>query len=132
MALLTVSVLVGLTRLDRLTPQAIVAQQTLVTLGKRRSLCPRWHRRRQPIRPMQLRHAAQFPQGVLQPETETLVALRKAHRARLPVRVRQHEMVDQVIERQALDGHLQTGAVGEVAGTQPPRVMHLVEEYLLG
>jgi hypothetical protein len=131
MALLTVAVLIGLARLNRLTTQAVVPQQTLVTLGERRSFRPRRYRRRQPIRSVQLRHAAQLPQGVLQPFTETLVALREAHRSRLPVRVRQHEMVDQVIQRQALDGHAQTGAVREVAGAQPPWVMHLVEEHLL-
>ena len=131
MALLTVAVLVGLARLDRLAPQAVVPQQTLVTLGEGRSLRPGRHRRRQPIRPVQLRHPAQFHQRVLQPLTETLVALREAHRARLPVRVGQHEMVDQVIERQALDSHAQLGTVREVAGAQPSRVMHLVEEHLL-
>jgi hypothetical protein len=98
-ALLTVPVLVGLARLDRLAPQTVVPQQTLVTLGERRSLGPRRHRGRQPICPMQLRHASQFPQGVLQAFAETLVALGEAHRACLPVRVRQHEMVDQVIQR---------------------------------
>jgi hypothetical protein len=131
MALLAVPVLVGLARLDRLAPQTVVPQQPLVTLGKRRAFRPRRYRRRQPIRPVHLWHAAQLRQRVLQPFTETLVALREAHRARLPVRVSQHEMVDQVIERQSLDGHAQTGAVREVAGAQPPRVMHLVEEHLL-
>jgi len=129
--LLAVTVLVGLPRLDRLTTQTVVPQQTLVTLGKRRSLRPRWHRRRQPIRPVQLRHATQLRQRVLQPFAETLVALGEADRARLPVRVRQHEMVDQVIERHSLDGHAQLGTVCEVAGAQPPGVMHLVEEHLL-
>jgi hypothetical protein len=41
-------------------------------------------------------------------------------------------VVDQVVERHALDRHVQVGAVGEVAGRQPAGVMHLGEEHLLG
>jgi len=67
MALLAVAVLVALARLDRLALQAVVPQQTLVTLGERRPLRPGRHCGRQPIRPVQLRHPAQFSQRVLQP-----------------------------------------------------------------
>ena len=81
---------------------------------------------------MQQRHAAQFPQGVLQTFAEALVALGETDRARLPVRVRQHEVVDQVVEGRAVDGHPQLGAVREVTGTQSSRRMDLVEEDLLG
>ena len=67
MALLHVAVLVALARLDGLALQAVVPQQRLVTLLERlRPFDARLHRRRQPIGAVQLRHAAQFPQGVLQ------------------------------------------------------------------
>ena len=66
------------------------------------------------------------------PFAEALAALGEADRAGLPVRVGQHEVVDQVVERAAVDGHAQVGAVGEVAGAQPAGVMHLGEEDLLG
>ena len=80
---------------------------------------------------MDLRHAAQLPQGVLQPLAQTLVTLREADRPRLPVRVRQHEVVDQVFQPHATDRHPQLGTVREVAGTQPARMMHLGEEHFL-
>jgi hypothetical protein len=130
-ALLGVAVLVGLARLDRLALQVVVPQQCLVTLRERRSFGPRRHRRRQPIRAVPVRHAAQLPQSILQPFAQALVALREANCPRLPVRVRQHEVVDQVLERQALDGDPQATAVREIAGTEPPRIMHLAKEHLL-
>jgi hypothetical protein len=133
MALLHVAVLVALARLDRLPLQTVVTQQRLVALLE--SLPPSHSRldgRRQPIRAVQYRHAAEFPQGVLQPLAEALVALREAHRARLPVGVRQNEVVDQVGERTPVDRHPQLRAVGEVASGQPAGVMHLGEEDLPG
>src|SRR5438552_2478988 len=84
MALFAVPVLVALARLNGLPLQAVVPQQTLVTLREKRSLRSRRHRCREPIRAVQLRHAAQFPQGVLQARAQALVALREAHRSRLP------------------------------------------------
>lgn len=131
MALLTITVLVGPTRLNGLSLQAVVPQQTLVAFGERRPGRSRGHRCGQPIRAVQLRHATQLPQRVLEPFAQALVALREAHRARLPVGVGQHEMVDQMGERHPLDGHPQAVAVREVAGTQPSRYMYLVEEHLL-
>ena len=131
MALFAVAVLVALACLDGLPLQAVVPQQALVTHAERRPLRSRRHRCRKPIRAVQLRHAAQFPQGVLQALAQALVALRETDRPRLPVRVRQHEVVDQVLKHHALDCHPQTAAVREVAGTQPARIMHLAEEHLL-
>jgi hypothetical protein len=132
MALLCVPVLVGLPCLDRLALQAVVPQQRLVTIRERSTLCPRRHRCRQPIRAVQPRHAAQFPQGVLQPLAEALVALREAEGSRLPVRVRQHKVVNQMVEEHALEGHAQAAAVREIAGAQPAGVMHLGKEHFPG
>jgi hypothetical protein len=46
--------------------------------------------------------------------------------------VGQHEVVQQVCERLTLDRHLQFLHVREVRRAQPPRFMHLAEEYFLG
>jgi len=133
MTLLHVAVLVALTRLDRLTLQPVVTQQRCVALREgRRPFRPRRNGRRQPIGTMQLRHPAQFPQSVLQPLAKALEALGEAERAGLPVRVGQHEVVDQVLEHDPVDGHPQLGAVREVTGAQPAGVMHLAEEHLPG
>ena len=132
-ALLRVAVLVALAGLDGLALQTVVTQQRLITLLER--LWPfdsRLHRRRQPIRAVQLRHAAQFPQCILHPLAQALQTFREAEGPRLPVGVRQHEMIDQVVERTAVDGHAQVGTVGEVAGRQPTGMMHLGKEDLFG
>jgi hypothetical protein len=132
-ALLHVAVLMGMGRLDRLAHEAVVPQQRLVALReRRRALRPRRDRRRQPVGAVQLRRAAQLPQGVLQALGQALVALREADRPRLPVRVGQHEVVDQVIERRPGDGHAKVAAVREVAGAEPSGVVDLGEEHLLG
>jgi hypothetical protein len=133
MALLDIAVLVGVARLDGLTLQLVVPQQRLVASGEKRRACgPRRNGGGQPIGAVPLRDTAQFPQRVLQPFAQALVALRETDRARLPVRVGEHEVVDQVVERDALDGHAQVGAVREVAGAQPTGVMDLGKEHFLG
>jgi hypothetical protein len=121
----------GLGCLDRLPLQPVVPQQGLIPLVERGPGCPWRHGGRQAVGAVQQRHAAQFPQGVLQPLAEALVALGEADGAGLPVRVGQHEVVDEVVERHAGYGHVQVGAVREVTGRQPAGVMHLSEEDLL-
>jgi hypothetical protein len=132
-ALLHVAVLIALASLDGLALQAVVLQQRLVALLERLpSEDPRLDGGRQPIRAVQGRHAAQFPQGVLQALAEALQALRKTDSSCLPIRVSEHEVIDQVREGAARDGDTQGGAVREIAGRQPARVMDLGEENLLG
>jgi hypothetical protein len=132
-ALLGVAILVTSAGLDGLALQAVVTQQRLITLLERlRPFDARLYRRRQPIRAMQLRHAAQFPQGVLQAFAEALQAFRETDRSRLPIGVGEHEMIEQVDEGPAVDGHSQIRTVGEVAGRQPTGMMHLGEEDLFG
>jgi hypothetical protein len=131
--LLRVAVLVALARLDGLPLQSVVTQQRLITpLERLRPFDARLHRRRQPIRPMQRRHASQFPQRVLQPLAQTLQAFRETDRSRFPVGVRQHEMIHHVLETTAVDGHAQVRTVREVAGSQATGMMYLSEEHLLG
>ncbi len=81
---------------------------------------------------MHLGNAAQLGQGILQAVTEALEALGEADRAGLPVRVGQHEVVDQVRERLAVDGHLQAAGVREVGGAQVAGLVDLAEEHFLG
>jgi hypothetical protein len=132
-ALFRIAVLVALARLDGLALQAVVTQQRLITLLERlRPFDARLHRRGQPIRAMHVRHAAQFPQRILQPFAETLQAFREAERDRLPIGVREHEMIEHVHKRTAVDGHAQLRTVREVAGSQPTGMMYLGEEHLFG
>ena len=131
-ALLDVAVLVRLGRVDGLALQTVVLQQPLIPLLERASVTARRHRGRQGIGAMHPGHAAQFGQGVLQAVAEALEALGEADGAGLPVRVSQHEVVDQVRERLTSDGHLQAGRVREVRGTQAAGFVDLAEEDFLG
>jgi hypothetical protein len=132
MTLFHVAVLVRLRRVDGLALQTVMPQQGLVAALKGRSITPRRDRSGQGIGAMDPRHAAQFGQGALQAVTEALEALGEADGAGLPVRVGQHEVVDQVGQRHAPDRDLQARDVGEVRGTQPTRFVDLSEEDLLG
>jgi hypothetical protein len=131
-ALLGVAVLVGLAGLDRPALEPIMLQEPPVMALEHLGLRPRRHRRRQPVGAVELGGPAHLPQRILQPLAQALQALREAQRPRLPVRVRQHEVIDQVRERRAGDGYAELIAVREVAGAQPPRLVHLAEEHLLG
>jgi hypothetical protein len=130
--LLDVAVLVGVSGLDLLRHQPIVGQQGLVAPRELLLVRQVVHRRAQPVSAMPLRDSPQLPEGVLHPLAETLKTLRKADRGRLPIRVGEHEVVDQVLERLSLDGDPQIAHVGEITGTQPARFVDLGEEDLLG
>jgi hypothetical protein len=132
MTLLHIAILMRLRGVDRLALQAVVPQQRLVATLKGRSIAAGWHGRRQGIGAMPLWDAAQLGQGVLQAVAEALEALGEADRAGLPVGVGQHEVVDQVPKRLAIDGHVQTAGVGEIRGAQLAGLMDLAKEDLLG
>jgi hypothetical protein len=105
MALLGVAVLVGPARLDRLPLQTVMPQQCLVAFREEsRAFRPRRNGRRQPVGAVQVRHPAQRRQGILQALAQALEALGEADHPGLPVRIGQHEMVDQVVEQHAVDG----------------------------
>jgi hypothetical protein len=130
--LLDVAVLVGMAGLDLLPDKSVMLQQSLITVPELLARRGVVHRQTHPIGPVPCRHTTQFPQGVLQTFAQTLEALRKADRRRLPVRVGQHEVIDQVLERLLLNRHAQVVQVREVRRRQPAWLMHLAEEHLLG
>lgn len=131
MALLAVAVLVTRVGVDRLGRDSVVRQQRLITA--REEVRPRsLDRQTHAITAMLFGHAAQRPHRALEPFTETLETLRETDRHVLPVRVRQHEVVDQMRERLAVDGHAQIVHAREVRGAEPTRRMHLREENFLG
>jgi hypothetical protein len=132
MALLGVPVLVRLARTDRLTIESVMTQQAGIAWREGRPLGARRHGRGESVRAVFLGHSAELEQGVLQTLGQALEALREADAARLPIRVGQHEVIDQMIERHPVDTHVQLRAVGEVTRTEPAGVMHLGEEHLPG
>jgi hypothetical protein len=130
-ALLDVAVLVGVGGLNLLPNESVMLQQALITLPELLAQGGVVHGQAHAIGSVPSRYTAQFPQGVLQALAQTLEALRKADRRRLPVRVGQHKVIDHVLERLPLDRHAQVNHVREVRGRQPARLMHLAEEHLL-
>lgn len=130
-ALFDVAVLVAVPGLDRLPFEAVVREQRPIALGELRARRARRDRGREPVGAVNEGHAAEFGQRVLQPVGERLEGLGEAHRAGLPVRVGEHEVVDQVLERPAVDGHPQVRHVREVGRAQPTGRVHLGEEHFL-
>jgi len=106
-------------------------QQPLVTLREVASLRQIVHGTAHPVAAVPLGHAAQFPQRVLQAHAQTSETLGETERHRLPVRVRQHQVIHHMLEWLPSDGHLQTVHVSEVGGTQPARMMDLAEVHFL-
>jgi len=129
--LLDVAVLVAAPGLDRLPFEAVVREQRLIPPGELRPGRARRDRGRESVGAVNGGHTAEFRQGVLQPLGERLERLGEAHRAGLPVRGGEDEVVDQVVERLAGDGHPQFGQVREVGGTQPTGRVDLGEEHFL-
>ena len=132
MTLLDVAIFVGLSRLDRLSFEAVMRHQSLVSPSEHLVLRIGVDRRGQTIGAVPSRNPSQFPQGVLQPFAEALEALGEADGTGLPVGVGEHEVVDQVVERRAGDGDAEFAHVGEITLGEPPRFVGLCEEYLLG
>ena len=89
-------------------------------------------RRRQAVRPVLLRHAAQRPQRVLKPPGQRHVALpAQHHRHMAEPRVLQPEVVQLVRQRLPGDAHLQRPGIGEVRQAPAPRLVLLPEDDLL-
>ena len=130
--LLAIAVLVATGGVGRLGLQAVMPQQGLVLRRVLFGMAIVMHRQGHAVGAMPLRHAAQFPQGVLQPLAQAGEALRKAQRHVFPVRVREHKVIDQMRERLPLNRHPQLFHVAEIRGAQAPRFMHLGEEHFLG
>jgi hypothetical protein len=129
-ALLGVAVLVPLAGIDRLRLHLVMSHQGGVAAGELLG-AGGLHGQAHAVAAMHFRHTAQGPDRVLEAGAEALEALRETERDVLPVRVRQHKVVDQVRERLPLDRHAQLGHVREVGRAEPARRMVLGEEHLL-
>ena len=101
MALLGISILMGLAGVDGLSFQAIVGQRGTITLVEQVTIAKVVHRSGEPISTVHLRNPSQFPDGVLEPLGEALETLGKADRGGLPIGIGQDKVIDQVIERLA-------------------------------
>jgi hypothetical protein len=132
MALLTITVLMPAGRIGGLGNHAVVGQQGPV--GRRKLLCLTIgiHSQGHAVGAVSLRYAAQGPQSVLQALTQAGEALSEADGDVLPVRMGEHEVVDEVIEGLAGDGYAKAAHVGKVRSAQAAWFMDLGEVNLLG
>src|SRR5450759_4023073 len=80
---------------------------------------------------MKLRHTAQLPHRRLKSRYQRLETLRKTHPPRLPVRVRQHEVVEEMLKRLSPDAHPKGVHRREVALTVLPGSMLLLKHHFL-
>ena len=107
--------------------QFLVALREPATAALRQLVCGR----RQVVRAVFLRDTPEAPQRPLNPLTQRLERLAVAQRHRLPVRVRQHEVIEQVRKRFAGDRHPQRIHLGEIGLALLPGAVHLREVHLL-
>src|SRR5664279_454029 len=131
MALLAVPILVWACRVGMPRLHSVIPHHAFVTPVELLQVAHVVHRARQAVGTVLGRRRAQFPTRVLPSFAEALQALRIADRARLPVRVGQHEVVYQMFEHLAFERDPQLGHVCEVRRAQPPRRVLLAEVHLL-
>jgi hypothetical protein len=111
---LRIAVFVRLSHIDSLARHVVVGQQIAVTRLELTCRGEIVHGGAEAIGAMPPWHAAEFPQGILETVGQGFKRLGRTERHRLPVRVGQHEVVDQVIERLASNRDVQTVHGGEV------------------
>ena len=132
MALLAITVLVTARRIGRLGRHPVMPQQGLVVGRVLLGVALLVDRQRHAVRAVPLGYTAQLPEGLLRPFAQAGEALRETDCHVFPVRVGQHEVVEQVRKRLPLDGHAQALHVGEVGRAQAARFVDLAEEHFLG
>ncbi len=128
---LRVAILVRLADVDPLPLQAIVRQEVAIPLAELPFVGEVVHRRGETVAAVPLRYSSQFPERVLQALAQRLEGLRRTECDRLPVRVGQREVIRQMGERLAGEGHPQAVHVREIGGRQVSGAMDLSEYHRL-
>lgn len=122
-----VAILVRLADVDPFARHAVMLQQRQVTRLKFAFGRQVVDGRTQAVAAMTPGHSPEFPQRVLEAVGQRLERLRRAQGHRLPVRVREYEVICQMLESLAEDGDAQGVHAGEIRGRQVAGVMHLAE-----
>lgn len=126
-----VAVLMRLADVDPLRLDLVVVHQVAVTLAKLAVLREVVDRRAEAVAAMSPRHAVQLPHRLLESAAHRLERFREADRSELPIRVREREVIQHVLERPAVDRDAQRVHVREVRRPQPAGIMHLRKDDLL-
>ena len=105
--------------------------QRLVACGVRLAIRMVVDCRTQAVSAMAFGHAAELPEGFLNPGGECLERFGETQRNRLHVRVRQHAMKQRMIKPKPGDRHPKVIHHCEVAGRESSRMMHLLKHHRL-
>lgn len=124
---LDVAVLMRLAGIGPLRLDLVVVHQVSIARAKLVIIGEVVHGRAEAIAAVPSRHAAQRPQRFLESAAERLERLGEANADRLPIRVREREVIQQVVERLAGDRDAQAIHVREVGSRQVARVVNLRE-----
>ena len=127
MALLDIPVFVRTDRIGLARLQPVMPHQGFIALGEVFRMIQRMDGGTEAVGYVGLGHATQFPQGVLQTVAQTLETFGEANRRRLPVRVGQREVINQMLKELTLDRHPQRCHVREIGGAQLARLVGLRE-----
>ncbi len=129
---LAVAILVRLADVDPLARQAVVIQESSITGLKLAFGRQVIDRRAQTVASMPLRRSPKFPERILKAVGQRFERLRCADGHRLPIRVREHEVIRQMLESLSEDGDFERVHAGEIRGRQVAGVMHLAEHDRAG
>jgi hypothetical protein len=94
MPLFDIAVFIAVPDLSSFAFQTVMPEQSHIAVRELIQIVHIVHCRRQAVRAMRNRYPAQLPESILQTLAQTLEALRVADGGVLPVRVRQHKMVN--------------------------------------
>lgn len=124
---LDVAILMRLAGVGPMRLDLVVVHQVAVACAKLVIIGEVVHCRAETVAAVPSRHTAQLPQRFLESAAECLEGLGEANRDRLPIRVREREVIQQVVERLADDRDAQRVHVREVRRRQLARVVDLRE-----
>jgi hypothetical protein len=124
---LAVAILMRLADVDPLAREAVMFQEPTIAGLKLAFGREVVDRRAQAVAAVPPWHSSEFPERVLEAVGQGLERLRSAERHRFPIRVREHEVIRQMLESLAEDGDSQGVHAGEIRGRQVTGVMHLAE-----
>jgi hypothetical protein len=125
-----VAVLVRLADVDALRLDVVVIRQVAVTPPELAVLREVVDRRTQAVGAVLARHAAQPPKRFLEPPAQRLERFGEADRDGLPIRIRQREVIHQVVKWLPGDRHPQRVHACEIRRPQAARGMDLREHHL--
>lgn len=128
---LHIAVLMRLAGVGPLRLNLVVVHQILVARAKLTVFRKVVDRRAEAVAAVLARRSAQFPDRLLKPAAHGLERFGEADRHEFPIRVREGEVIQQMVEWLSVDRDPQRVHAGEVGCPQVARMMNLREHHVL-